>query len=392
MTNPSPPRISSVPTAVGSSSGIGHWFVFLQILAAPALCSLSLSAAQQSFTWTNPVTGGPDWIRDAYILRVGDHYYLTGTRRIASAPDEPGKWPGFYLWSSVDLLNWKEEGMLVRNEQVKWADRNFWAPEIRWHPRRQKFYLCFNARQMKDDRQLKLGMGLAVADKITGPYTLLTPDAAITDNNDASLFFDDDGKDYVAQTGFNLAPIDLDAVRLRGAKKKVLAGGATGAWDDAAKINEGSTLLKINGTYYYFWSCNAWGYFVGYATATNIWGPYTKNPNNPTWGASQPRWREAAGQPARLPFTEVGHGTPFLGPDGRLWISGHGHVIQGGAPPPYDSPRLCLDPLNFNFKTGEFNSALSWNPQTIAFNPASPAAQRARNEPLGSVLEQHGKP
>ena len=128
MTNPSPPRISSVPTAVGSSSGIGHWFVFLQILAAPALCSLSLSAAQQSFTWTNPVTGGPDWIRDAYILRVGDHYYLTGTRRIASAPDEPGKWPGFYLWSSVDLLNWKEEGMLVRNEQVKWADRNFWAP------------------------------------------------------------------------------------------------------------------------------------------------------------------------------------------------------------------------------------------------------------------------
>jgi hypothetical protein len=48
--------------------------------------------------------------------------------------------------------------------------------------------------------------------------------------------------------------------------------------------------------------------------------------------------------------------------------------------------------LNFNFKTGEFSSALSWNPQTIAFNPASPAAQRARNEPLGSVLEQHGKP
>ena len=45
-----------------------------------------------------------------------------------------------------------------------------------------------------------------------------------------------------------------------------------------------------------------------------------------------------------------------------------------GAPSPYDSPRLCLDP------------------QTITFNPASPAAQRARNEPMGSVLKQHGKP
>jgi beta-xylosidase len=205
MSNPFPPTASSAPPAVRSSFAIRHWLVLLHILAAPVLCSLSLFAAQQVFTWTKPVTGGPDWIRDAYILRVGDLYYLTGIRRIASAPAEPGKWPGFYLWSSTDLLSWKEEGMLVSNEQVKWADRNFWGPEIRWHPRRQKFYLSFNARQMKDTHQLKLGMGLAVADKITGPYTLLTPDAAITDNNDASLFFDDDGTDYVALPGFNPA-------------------------------------------------------------------------------------------------------------------------------------------------------------------------------------------
>jgi len=211
-------------------------------------------------------------------------------------------------------------------------------------------------------------------------------------DEDRVYLYGADGKDYVAQTGFNLAPIDLDAAKLSGAKTKVFVGGTAGAWDDAAKINEGSTLLKVNSTYYYFWSCNAWGYFVGYATATNVWGPYTKNPNNPIWGAAQPRWREAAGQPARLPFTEVGHGTPFLGPDGRLWISGHGHVIQGGAPPPYDSPRLCLDPLSFDIATGEFSSTLSWNPQTISFHPASPAAQRARSEPLGSVLEQYGKP
>ncbi|MFZ5830985.1 MAG: glycoside hydrolase family 43 protein [Planctomycetota bacterium] len=346
---------------------------------------------EETFTWCNPAASGPDWIRDCYILRVGDRYYMTGTRRVAGAADEPSKWPGFYFWSSADLQHWKEEGLLIRNADVKWADRSFWAPEIRWHPRKKKFYLCFNARQLRGGEQLRLGAGLAVAEKVTGPYKLLTPDEPITDNNDASLFFDDDGKDYLAQTGFNLAQIDLDTAKLVSSKRKVFAGGPAGAWDDAAKINEGSTLLKVNGTYYYFWSCNSWGYFVGYATAKNIWGPYTKNPANPIWGAAQPKWREAARLPADLPFTEVGHGTPLMGPDGRLWISGHGHVIQGGAPHPYDAPRLCLDPLEFDAATGQFRSSLTWRPQTIRFDPASAAVQRAASGPLGSVIDNYGR-
>jgi beta-xylosidase len=233
-------------------------------------------------------------------------------------------------------------------------------------------------------------MGLAVADEVAGPYTLLTPDAPITDNNDASLFFDDDGRDYVVQTGFNLAQMDLDACRLMGEKRKVFAGGGAGEWDDAGKINEGSTLLKVNGTYYYFWSCNAWGYFVGYATATNLWGPYLKNPSNPIWGASKPEFRTAAGQPADLPFNEVGHGTPFFGPDGRLWLSGHGHWIGGGGAFPYESPRLCLDPMDFDPLTGQFTASLSWTPQTTRYRAQGGAPRRAARETLGSVVNNMG--
>ena len=355
----------------------------LLAIAAP------LPASPVEFAWSNPVTGGPEWIRDAFILRVGDTWYLTGTSRLPGTDnDNPALWPGFFLWSSLDLRTWRSHGLILANADVKWAEARFWAPEIRWHPQRKKFYLCFNARQQAVTDRARQGMGLAVADQVTGPYHLLTPDAPITDNNDASLFFDDDGRDYVVQSAFALAEIDLDRPALLGGKRRILQGGAAGDWDDAAKINEGPCLLKINGTYTYFWSCNSWGYFVGYATATHVLGPYTKHPRNPIWGASKPSFRAAAGQPVDLPFNEVGHGTPFLGPDGRFWISGHGHWIGEKRPAPYDSPRLCLDPLDFDPATGEFRGRLSWTPQTLRYDPSSASARRAATEVFGSVIDR----
>ena len=346
-----------------------------------ALLASHLIAAATEFEWKNPCTGGPDWIRDAFVIRVDDTYYMTGTSRNGSGKTDETMWPGFFLWSSSDLQNWKKLGPIITNEQVKWAQRKFWAPEIRYHPTRKKYYFCFNADESSGDEKLKMGMGLAVADQVTGPYTLLTPDKPITGNNDASLFFDDDGKDYLVQTSFNLAPIDLDKLELTGPKVRIVKGGNAGDWDDASKINEGSCLLKINGTYYYFWSCNAWGYFVGYATAPSIKGPWTKNPHNPIWGASKMEFRDEANQPADLPFNEVGHGTPFIGPDQRLWIAGHGHVMNGPAEAPYNSPRPCFDPLDYNPSTGRITGTLSYKPQSISFDASKSAPI------LGSVIE-----
>ena len=350
-------------------------------LIASALMATQVFAAATEFRWKNPCTGGPDWIRDAFVIRVDDTWYMTGTSRDGSGKTEKDQWPGFFLWSSNDLQTWKNLGPIITNDQVKWAERKFWAPEIRYHPTREKYFFCFNADQSTGDEKLNMGMGLAVADEVTGPYQLLTPEKPITNNNDASLFFDDDGKDYLVQTSFNLAPIDLDKLELTAPKTRVVKGGAPGAWDDATKINEGSCLLKINGTYYYFWSCNSWGYFVGYATAQSINGPWTKNPNNPIWGAAKPEFREKAGQPADLPFNEVGHGTPFTGPDNRLWIAGHGHMMNGTARHPYDSPRPCFDPLDLDPTTGRITGALSTTAQTLTFEPTSSPAT------LGSALQ-----
>lgn len=41
-------------------------------------------------------------------------------------------WLVFYRFSSVDLKNWKDEGIMLdlKSDQVPWADGNAWAPCI----------------------------------------------------------------------------------------------------------------------------------------------------------------------------------------------------------------------------------------------------------------------
>jgi hypothetical protein len=76
----------------------------------------------------------------------------------------------------------------------------------------------------------------------------------------------------------------------------------------------------------------------------------------------------------------------------RIWISGHGQVMGGSAAFPYNSPRVCLDPMDFNPQTGEITCGLTWKPQMILFDPQRSSVKRARQEPLGSVLDNFGKP
>ena len=354
-----------------------------------------------SLTWTNQIKmPGANWVRDAYIFSANGNWYMTGTRRIMSVSekDDPeGAWPGYFLWKSTDNMNnWTEVGWLLKNsakeaeDDLKWAHEKLWAPEIKQNPNNGKFYMTYSAgvRQYNDDGTLqidskgvavtKAALGLAVADNPEGPWKNLTPDKPLTDNNDGSLFFDNDGKVYVWQTGWTYFQIDLDKLEKGESQeivkkdKKAELAGATGSWCDGAKINEGSHMIKIKDTYYLFWSCNAWGYFVGYATAKNIDGPYTANSNNPIWGAANAenevrlQTHPIVKEDPKNPFDEVGHGTPFIGPDGKWWIVGHGRSIQR-PDPTYNQPLPCMDRLNFNEATGEFTGRFTWTEQTVTW-------------------------
>jgi beta-xylosidase len=147
------------------------------------------------FRYTNPIRSeviGP--IRDPQIINVGDMYYLTGT----TSPFWPGTvCPGIKLWSSKDLLNWKFEGFLIERSKLAedvWYRDRFWASEI--HQKGGKFWLTFNCRNESEKYPHVHSCGLAVAEKITGPYKVLTHEKPLLEGwgNDMTLFTDDDGK------------------------------------------------------------------------------------------------------------------------------------------------------------------------------------------------------
>lgn len=336
------------------------------------------------FTYQNPLPRGViDGLRDPFILHVDGTYYLTGTGKPFFELDyaKLGNPQGVPLYSSPDLKTWKFDGTIVPRVEAAWYQDRFWAPElhVKETPQGRKFYCTFNGfnRDLKGPQ----GVGLAVADAITGPYTVLTPDKPLTNGNDADLFTDTDGKDYLFIAGVTAMPIDLEYAKVIGPSWPVVPAGVPSDWDTGPGVGrEGPGVIKIGKTYYCFYSSWGRGYEVGYASAKDIHGPWTKYAGNPIYGAQNrgacDRNHKAFTQAPEVPYGEVGHGQPFVGPDGRWWISAH--FGQTRRPPEtkayhgWEQPGY--DPLDF--EDGEFERETpTWTPQSV---PLSATKQRRK--------------
>lgn len=95
------------------------------LIAFGLLLAVTFPAFAQS---GNPVL--PGFHADPEILYSNKtkKYYIYST-----TDGQPG-WGGWYftVFSSVDLKNWKDEGVMLdlKSDQVPWADGNAWAPCI----------------------------------------------------------------------------------------------------------------------------------------------------------------------------------------------------------------------------------------------------------------------
>ena len=366
-----------------AAAGMIFWagMAFLS-LAAAAVCLAAAPTAPAQFTWQNPLprgSSGLDGLRDPFILRVDSVWYMTGTPKPFF--EQSGDAPGVPLYHSADLKTWQYDGLLIARKPGTWYQDRFWAPEIHVKQTKagRKFYLtfnCFNKAQKSPQ-----GVGLAVADAVTGPYTLLTPDHPLANGNDADIFTDDDGRDYLFTAWISCQQVDLEHAQVIGPRWACVGPGAPEDWDTGPGISrEGPEVIKIKDTYYLFYSSWGRGYEVGYATAKDIHGPWVKYAGNPIYGAQNPgacaHYHKAYTQTPDVPYSEVGHGQPFVGPDGRWWISAHFHLKQ--QPPEtakihgYEQPGY--DPLLFI--NGEFKATIpTWTPQTTPL-PAEKGSRR----------------
>ena len=206
----------------------------------------------------------------------------TGKYYIYPTSDGFDGWSGIYfkVFSSPDMVNWTDEGKIITlGENVKWADRNAWAPTIAEKKinGQYKYFYYFTAAQK---------IGVAVSDNPTGPFTDIGKTLIDTRPNgvtrgqviDPDVFTDPvSGKSYLYWgNGFAAgAELNDDMVSINSETVKTLKVPGS--------FREGSHVLYREGKYYYMWSIDdtrSPDYAVGYAFMSSPLGELTVPENN----------------------------------------------------------------------------------------------------------------
>ena len=117
-------------------------------------------------------------------------------------PEPPGytgrpKWfvmEDYHVFSSDNLTDWKDHGVIVTRSGVPWADQNvyaMWAPDCVFKD--GKYYFYFPA--MAKDGGFRIGV--AVADKPDGPFKPLANYIDGVKGIDPGVLIDKDGQAYL---------------------------------------------------------------------------------------------------------------------------------------------------------------------------------------------------
>lgn len=224
----------------------------------------------------NPVLNG--FYADPEIL------YSNKTSKFYLYPTSDGftGWSGTYFktFSSTDLVNWKDEGVIVDlNKDVSWAKKNAWAPtaiEKKVKGKYQYFYY-FTAAQK---------IGVAVSDHPAGPFKdsgkplIAKRPAGIKGGQeiDPDVFTDPKtGKSYLywGNGYMAVATLNDDMVSIDTTSVKIITPDNS--------FREGTEVFYRNGKYYFLWSeedTRSPDYAVRYGFSNSPTGKITVPANN----------------------------------------------------------------------------------------------------------------
>jgi hypothetical protein len=152
----------------------------------------------------------------------------------------------YHVFSSADLRNWFDRGVIVHQDGVPWADPagyNMWAPDC--IERNGKYYFYFPAGKQDTGRRKRFAVGVAIADKPYGPF--VPQDAPIKNVSgiDPNVFVDKDGQAYLYWAQGNIYGAKLKDNMLELGSDPVILGELP-----AKGLKEGPYMIERNGKYY----------------------------------------------------------------------------------------------------------------------------------------------
>jgi beta-xylosidase len=225
--------------------------------------------AQSVDTLNAPAAALPGVYADPNITAFGKKFYIYPTT------DGTVGWMSTYFtcWSSDDLVNWKNEGVILNlPKDLTWAKERAWAPAIA--KKNNKYYFYYSA---------DVNIGVAVSDKPTGPFKdpigkpLIKRGSLRGQMIDPMVLVDDDGSAYMYWGQGQCHAVKLNNDMVSCDTSKIINFKPEG-------YNEGPFVIKRKGVYYLMWSeydTRDPRYSIAYATSTSPLGPFTKVVNQP---------------------------------------------------------------------------------------------------------------
>lgn len=277
------------------------------IIAYTLFIFLSLScrmSQKQELTYQNPIINR--YLADPCIKFDSGFYYL-----FATGGADDGRFVPIYR--SRNLVDWQfVRGAVEKGDENSWNFKHFWAPEVIKIGNR--YFLYYTASPRESPANAGNHVGLAIADKIEGPYEnhgRVLGHSSI----DGHPFIDRDGSMYMFYT---IEHGNIDGLKAGQIYADKMMTSTQPAGHPVPIIThhpwqEGPILQFRNGTYFLTYSCGNWKnetYHLRYALAESVLGPYTEQPDTLL----------ASNEKVKGP----GHHFMFTNQKGDDWIVYHG--------------------------------------------------------------------
>jgi len=308
--------------------------ITILFITGAALCMLgamilAATGTRVENTYTNPVLVETFIIRRSMpdnfsgVLGIGDPSVLFHQGKYYLYPT--GDNHGYDVYISEDLVNWHKGPRIFQS-----SEPGVWAPDVFFNGMDGLFYLYYTVNGR---------IGVAVSDLPDGVFK--DHGTLIENAIDAHMFQDQDSKYYlyyVEYPGFRIHVQPMDSpVRKKDIPIRIIQ--ATDPWEKKhAPLTEAPWMLKHRSIYYLLYSASgadSQDYAIGYATAQNPVGPFTKYSGNPIIKKGGNIFG-----PGHCSVTETG--------DGQLWIVYHQQKNGAGG----WNRIICIDPLWFDDQGG----------------------------------------